>query len=265
MQELIAPTTSVPLHPTMGQGVAERTYLRRLLTGTQQSVLQSPLPLNPKDPDFRKWYVAALNSSWPVVIDDEAQLLAGPPDTVWEKWHEVADRVARGNVSLLGGTALESGIVSEYRLLADAIANGSVLMSGRHLQQGDAGQSSRTMEVFSNCATAPTSFALFTLQLSGAGVGRDYSDKMMAVDWASHMPAVIPVLAESHPDFRWGAHVSAREAKHLYGTGKKVRWHRVADSREGWGKAVETLETITYENGYGRRPPNSCDRGWRRL
>jgi hypothetical protein len=271
--QFIAPETSRPLHPTMGQGVAERTYLRRVFTDPQKaSIGNDGLHLNPSDPDFQKWYVAALNSNVPVAVCDDATHVGHAPDTRWEEWHEVAHRVALGNVSLLrtlaDNTPHEEGLnyirdtrrkladttaVPEHTMMANAIANGSLLMSGRHLQQGDANQANRNMEVFTNCATASTSFALFMLLLNGSGVGRDYSDAMMAVDWAKDMPMIVPVLKEDHPDFIWGRHVSVRDAKHLYKTGKDIYWHEVEDSREGWGKAIEALELTTYRNGRNRK------------
>lgn len=246
-----APESFMPLHPTMGQGVAERTYLRRVFTEIQAEKLGGyGVLLNPDDPLFRKWYVAALNSGFMVDISEEHPVSAGEPDTRWENWAEVAQRVAVGSVSLLAAHRRElfhSTAMAEHREMADFIASGKLLMSGRHLQQGDVNQSQRNQEVFSNCAVSPTSFGLFTLLLNGAGVGRDYSDDMMAVDWANYMPTIVVVLDESHPDFDWRVHFSRRDARHLFRHSNAV-WHEVSDSREGWGQAVETLETITFTN-----------------
>lgn len=68
----------------------------------------------------------------------------------WETWGEVAERVARGNTALLGKKKLQHQ-KDEYKLLKKHIANGSILMSGRHLQHGDETQPGRNMEVFTNC------------------------------------------------------------------------------------------------------------------
>lgn len=68
----------------------------------------------------------------------------------WETWHEVAERVALGNTALLG-SQFPAHKTAERKLLAKHIANGSVLMSGRHLQHGDKTQPKRNMEVFTNC------------------------------------------------------------------------------------------------------------------
>lgn len=68
----------------------------------------------------------------------------------WETWEEVAERVARGNTLLLGKRSSKHQ-TAEAALLKKHISNGSVLMSGRHLQHGDETQPDRNMEVFTNC------------------------------------------------------------------------------------------------------------------
>ncbi len=161
----------------------------------------------------------------------------------WETWGEVADRVALGN-SLLCTEQAEQAV--EYGLLRKHIANASILMSGRHLQHGDETQPYRNMEVFCNCATAPTSFLLFYLLLNGAGVGRSYDDDLMVVNW-DYAPTLRCVLDESHPDFDISAHESVRDAKHKYGKGKEILWYKVPDSREGWAKALELWENAAFE------------------
>lgn len=162
-----------------------------------------------------------------------------------ETWGEVAARVALGNsmlVSKLGKTHQQA----EYEVLRKHIANASLLMSGRHLQHGDATQSGRNMEVFTNCSTASSSFLLFYLLLNGSGVGRAYDDDLMVVDW-DRMPIIRCVLDEKHPDFIWGEDESVRDAKHKY---KKVFWYNVPDTREGWAQAVEKMETMAFEKKY---------------
>ncbi|MEO1025537.1 MAG: hypothetical protein AAFX07_08265 [Pseudomonadota bacterium] len=44
-----------------------------------------------------------------------------------------------------------------------------------------------------------------------------------------------------------------KNAAHLYKQGKEVHWHHVADSREGWGWAIEAVEITTYRNGMNRQ------------
>jgi len=161
------------------------------------------------------------------------------PDGELEVWADVAERVAAGNCSLhpTGG--------ADYENLKHHIARGNTLMSGRHLQHGDAAQAERPMEVFTNCSTACTSFAQFYLMLNGSGVGRCYDDDMMLVDW-DKAPNVRCVLDSSHPDFNFELHESRRDAIHKFGIGPNVKWFNVEDSREGWAKALEMWEVCAY-------------------
>jgi adenosylcobalamin-dependent ribonucleoside-triphosphate reductase len=184
-----------PLHPGMGQAVAERTVLRK-------------------------------------------------EDGVWESWDDVAHRVSLGNALLAPGDMMDR--LKEHASLYRHIARGAILMSGRHLQHGDASQPTRNMEVFVNCATAPATFLLFYNLLNGAGVGRCYDNDMMLVNW-DHAPSLRVVLDHTHPDFDYSAHESVRDAKHKYGTGRDLLWFEVPDSREGWAKALETWEVAAFE------------------
>ena len=163
----------------------------------------------------------------------------------FEDWGDVADRVAYGNSILCSENSIHTA-KSEYELLRKHIANGNTLMSGRHLQHGDANQSERNMEVFTNCSTSSTSFLLFYLLLNGSGVGRCYDDDMMLVDW-DYAPTLRCVLDSSHPDFDYSAHESLRDAKHKYGAAKDTLWFEVPDSREGWAKALEIWENAAFE------------------
>ena len=184
-----------PLHPGMGQAVAERTILRKK-------------------------------------SDDE-----------WENWGDVAHRVALGNSSLCK-TPKEQA--AEYEVLNRHLSNASLLMSGRHLQHGDATQSERNMEVFTNCSTSASSFMLFYLLLNGSGVGRCYDDDMMLTNW-DYAPTLRCVIDQTHADFDWSAHESVRDAKHKYGSGRDIMWYKVPDSREGWAKALEIWENAAFQ------------------
>ncbi|NCS87102.1 MAG: ribonucleoside-diphosphate reductase, partial [Candidatus Pacebacteria bacterium] len=169
----------------------------------------------------------------------------------WEKWSEVADRVALGN-SLLVKTIKGLGAKhqkEEYEILRKHIANASLLMSGRHLQHGDETQPGRNMEVFTNCSTASSSYILFYLLMNGSGVGRAYDDDMCVVDW-DNMPSVRCVISEEHPDFVWGFDESVLDAKHKYGKGDNIHWFEVPDDREGWAQAVELMETMAFEKKF---------------
>ncbi len=169
----------------------------------------------------------------------------------WEKWEEVAERVALGNSLLLENLGQDKKHQkAEYEVLRRHIANGSLLMSGRHLQHGDETQPGRNMEVFTNCSTAASSFVLFYLLMNGSGVGRAYDDDMCVVNW-DDMPSVRCVISSTHPDFEWGDDESVEDAEHKYGrTSDRVHWFEVPDSREGWAQAVELIETMAYERKY---------------
>lgn len=166
----------------------------------------------------------------------------------WETWSEVAERVARGNTALLPEDMREHR-EQEFSILKKHIANGSMLMAGRHLQHGDPSQPERNMEVFTNCSTASSSYLLFYLLMNGSGVGRGYDDDLCLVDW-ENMPHVRCVLSDEHADFDWAIDESVRDAEHKYGKGKNIHWFVVPDSREGWAQAVETLEVMAFEKKY---------------
>lgn len=195
-----------------------------------------------------------------------------------EDFGRVAERVSAGN------TALAPTAPGEREALRNAIATGALLTSGRHLQHGDAEQPKRNMEVFTNCATAITSFAEFYLLLNGSGVGRAYDDELAVVDWA-WAPDLRLHLSPEHPDFPatrdtlrrfgvemgllpWGtddagfdaaaeaavrAFLEAELVSDLATIPAGAVVHRVADSREGWAKAVEVLDPWP-SAGSGRRP-----------
>ncbi|NHN89502.1 recombinase [Acetobacter conturbans] len=188
-----------------------------------------------------------------------------------EDFGRVADRVAEGNAGLL-----EAVDEREIMQLRNAIATGALLTSGRHLQHGDSGQPGRNMEMFTNCATAICSFAKFYLLLNGSGVGRAYDDELCVVDWAQ-APDLHFVLSPDHPDYPreragllrfgldmqivpWGTALETFDAD----MDSQVRAfldevvltaapdqtgaivHVIEDSREGWGKAVETIEAMAF-------------------
>lgn len=159
-----------------------------------------------------------------------------------ENWGDVADRVATGNCLLHpSGKADRESFNAHLR-------QATILMSGRHLQHGDANQPFRNLEVFSNCSTSAASFLLFYLLLNGSGVGRCYDDDMMLTNW-DNMPTVRCVLNEAHPDYEFTME-SDRDAHHKYGKGESVHWFMVPDSREGWAQAIELLEVMTFQKAF---------------
>jgi ribonucleoside-triphosphate reductase (formate) len=173
----------------------------------------------------------------------ERTILRKGEDGSWETWGSVANRVALGNALLCPN---REGFTEEYKTLRHHIQKAVLLMSGRHLQHGDETQPGRTEEVFTNCSTSATSFGKFLLLLSGSGVGRCYDDDMMLIDW-DNAPNLRCVISHDHADFDWSAHEGVRDAQHKYGSGRHVIWHKVADSREGWAKALEIWETMAFE------------------
>lgn len=234
------------LDPGMGQAVAERTVLRPRIPAAVVASLGGQLRIAPHDPHYFDWLRAGHYAGL-TVIDDAAAPPVGRPPIEYESWGEVAERVAIGNSRLVPSLpGAPNHAATEGRMLETHIGKATILLSGRHLQHGDATQPGRNQEVFTNCATAASSFAMFYLLLNGSGVGRDYSDEMMLVDF-DHAPQLICVLDESHADFVWGRHTSVRDARHLYGKGRNVVWFDVPDSREGWAKAVEVYETMAFE------------------
>ncbi len=179
-----------------------------------------------------------------------------------EDFGRVADRVAAGNIALLGPPNPFARI--EQARLRNAIATGALLTSGRHLQHGDLDQPHRNMEVFTNCATAAASFTKFYLLLNGSGVGRSYDDALMAVDWAN-APRLLLYLSPDHPDHpaRNRRHFAAelgladeesamrdflaREMlAELADAPRDAVVYHIADSREGWAKAMEHLEAMAF-------------------
>jgi len=234
------------LHPGMGQAVGERTVLRYFLHQDEFSLVQAnTLRISPHEPKefYQKWNTAALNSRLHVEITDEAPIRNRAPKIVFERWEDVARRVAAGNAALCSDLEERK---YEQNVLFKHIANAALLMSGRHLQHGDTTQPERNQEVFTNCATAAASFALFYLLLNGSGVGRSYDDDMVLVDW-DNAPTLRCVLDSSHPDFDYSAHESVRDARHKYGNGRNVLWYKVPDTREGWAKVVEIFENAAFE------------------
>lgn len=170
------------------------------------------------------------------------------PDGRFQTWVERVTDVVYGSFSM-DPRGLPR--VTEFNRTLDLARAGVMPFSGRHLQHGDIDQPDKRLELHSNCATAMFSFMLFRLLLNGSGVGRDYSAATCRVDW-SNMPDVRLVLSENHPDFKperfRGALEPLREARHKYDSeSERVRWFKVADTREGWAKIVEILETATWQ------------------
>lgn len=154
-----------------------------------------------------------------------------------EKWADVARRVALGNSMLASGDFDRSPLEA-------AIADGRILLSGRHLQHGDENQPRRNMEVFTNCSTGSQRSIIFYLLLNGSGVGSSYDDDIQIVDWTK-MPEVFLVLDSDHADYDAEAGwLQLSDAIDLAEDGSVI--FEVPDSREGWAEAIMFVESQTY-------------------
>lgn len=99
-----------------------------------------------------------------------------------------------------------------------------------------------------NCSTAAATFVSFYLLLNGSGVGRDYSDDMMAVDYAD-MPIVVPAIDWGHGDVSAGlvqGYQTVSEIEHIY-AGREIAVFKVPDSREGWAEALAQIESMAFQ------------------
>ena len=157
-----------------------------------------------------------------------------------ESWGDVAVRVALGNAKLAPGFG------KEFEAMRHHLSQASTLMSGRHLQHGDENQDQRPQEVFTNCSTAIFRFLTFKLLLSGSGVGGSYDDDLMIVDW-NKMPEVQIIIRDDHPDVLSGEVKFPFKALTSGFETDKIERFLVPDTREGWAKAVELLERMTFE------------------
>lgn len=241
----------------MGEAVANRTVNRKIDRPTSR-IEQIEIPrrddisLDSEVESYCKAHDLKIESYHVEKGDGETVkiLLSVVADVETEKWEDVALRVALGNASMAPdcGVKGDYAFIPEYHALRHHMRQASILMSGRHLQHGDANQKSRNMEVFTNCATSPLTSLQFYLLLNGSGVGRCYDDAMMQVDWRQ-MPIVACVIDKSHPDVRSGeipAHtLTLKDAKHMY---RHLTTHvfEVPDTREGWAQAIEKLEVMAF-------------------
>lgn len=172
-------------------------------------------------------------------------------ELVSETWSQVAQRVATGNALLVAHHYPHTSpydLDFEFNRMNHHLRQASILMSGRHLQHGDATQPLRNMEVFTNCSSSAFSSLLFYLLLNGSGVGRAYNDELMLIDWRN-MPVVVPVIDYSHADVVSGEIKSPTtrfDAQHMYHA-DRVEIFEVPDTREGWAKAVEVIEYMSFE------------------
>lgn len=257
-----ASTPARTYDPGMGEAVANRTINRKITRPCKET---KHITLPRQDATSLDDQVAAycksaglVSHSYEVLHGDDKEVemeLSIIAKIDVEKWEDVAERVAVGNALLDPRDKQErrtsnqdgpSYYSIEFSAMNHHLRQASLLMSGRHLQHGDPSQPTRNMEVFTNCSTSAMSFLLFYLLLNGSGVGRCYDDAMMQVDWRL-MPTVVCTIDGFHGDVM-SSEITAldtRSAKHLY-HGKTIHTFRVEDSREGWAKALEQVETMTF-------------------
>lgn len=150
-----------------------------------------------------------------------------------ETWGDVARRVALGNAKLDHNR-------DDYESLKHHLERATTIMSGRHLQHGDATQPHRPMEVFSNCSTSLMRHHTFKLLLSGSGVGTCYDERLQIMD-LTKMPQVVVVIDANHPDV-----LNGRIQGFLSDGPEGAVVFRVPDTREGWAKAIEQIEKETW-------------------
>lgn len=270
----------------MGEAVANRTVNRKITRPIEKTVTAT---IPRQDTSSLDDQVAAYCKSIGVKIkpingytvthgdDHEVDLeLHVVAEVDIENWADVAERVATGNALLDPRDGWErrtsdqkgpSHFSAEFSAMHHHLRQASLLMSGRHLQHGDATQPQRNMEVFTNCSTSAMSFLLFYLLLNGSGVGRCYDDAMMQVDWRL-MPTVVTTIDMFHKDVASGeiSALDSRTVQHMY-AGKKIHTFSIPDSREGWAQGVEKIETMTFAGCFrndvlvldfsGVRPRNS--------
>lgn len=237
--------------PGIGDAVADRTINRTIrlqLREPRQEVMVVPR----KDDMALDAEVAAYAKSHGFEYDgyhvdhgdgDTVEVTLNVTATVRkETWADVAERVAVGSALLN-----MDDVSAEFPAMHHHLRQASILMSGRHLQHGDDTQPTRPQEVFTNCSTSAASFLTFYLLLNGSGVGRAYDDAMMKVDY-SKMPTVVPAIDTFHKDCLSGEikAIDPRSAQHLY-RGSKVTHFMVPDSREGWAKAIEQIDLMTFQ------------------
>jgi hypothetical protein len=246
----------------IGEAVADRTINRKIERPVPRYFETFDLPRD--DSSSLDSQVAAYTKSKGLVIDGY-EVLYGDELVVTvkasivaeigtETWADVAERVATGNAMLHPVTGLEKSYTllgaerkREFDKMHHHLRQASLLMSGRHLQHGDATQPSRNMEVFTNCSTSASRFLTFYLLLNGSGVGTSYDDAMQAVDFYD-LPITVPVIDWSHSDARSGeiSALDLRTAQHLYASREQVVFE-VPDSREGWAKALEKMELMAFQ------------------
>ena len=235
----------------IGDAVADRTINRKIVREVPQYSLPIEVPRRDDmalDHEIDEWCKSnnKVIDGYTVEYGDDLIVKAnlnviGQVEV--EAWADVANRVATGNALL---HPVQEQRDEEFHAMQHHLRQASILMSGRHLQHGDATQPLRNMEVFTNCSTAASTFLTFYLLLNGSGVGRSYDNAMIRAD-LNKLPITVCVIDMMHKDCQTGEinALDMRTAKHLY-AGRPITVFEVPDSREGWAKAIEKMEYMAW-------------------
>lgn len=236
----------------IGDAVADRTINRKIVRQVAQYTLPIEVPRRDDmalDHEIDEWCKSnnKVIDGYHVEYGDDLIVKANlnvVGHVEVENWADVAARVATGN-ALLHPNQEERD--AEFADMHHHLRQASILMSGRHLQHGDATQPLRNMEVFTNCSTAASTFLTFYLLLNGSGVGRSYDNAMIQAN-LNNLPITVCTISMTHKDCQTGEinALDIRTAKHLY-AGRKIEVFSVPDSREGWAKAIEKMEYMAFK------------------
>jgi ribonucleoside-triphosphate reductase (thioredoxin) len=177
------------------------------------------------------------------------------PDGSKETWHQMAERVAYGNIALVHGKApglWSKEVCAEAWALKDMIERMAILPAGRHLWATgvDARQYLFNCHVSGWGEKLSDHFEFTSMRLfEGGGVGANYSTKHIEKYGAPKRKMDVKVFAERwHKDY---AELEPFVAKS--GLLDNGYIYRVEDSREGWARALSFMidqamaDTWTYD------------------
>lgn len=161
------------------------------------------------------------------------------PDGSKETWPETVRRVVDGNLALVDPKHIEK---DEREKLIEYIESFKIVPAGRHLKSVGVNDFALNNCWHSGWSSDPAEHFEFTLMrlAEGGGVGANYSNKYLdaVTPCLVSNPVVHIVCRPDHPDF-----LDLAEAG-LISTEYSHDWHgayQVADSREGWAKALGDL------------------------
>lgn len=167
-----------------------------------------------------------------------------------ENWEDTVRRVVRGNTSLVDSKFIEDG---ERERLFDLIYNFKILPAGRHLWMSGVSGRSFLYNCFVSGWTENLSdhFAFtFSQLLQGGGVGANYSNKYLSQYVIKNKVDLYITSDEAHRDYEaMKPNLDAEVPDSFYAVGAYIH-HSVADSREGWVEALESLIYLSTYTGY---------------